>query len=39
MVMFIHKEDYYKKGESGIVRLSFDRKIQKFNEPQEISFF
>jgi replicative DNA helicase len=49
VVMFIHREDYYKKenntndsiteiivaknrnGENGIVRLSFDRKIQKFN--------
>jgi replicative DNA helicase len=49
VVMFIHREDYYKKenniddsvaeiiitknrnGESGIVRLSFDRRIQKFN--------
>jgi replicative DNA helicase len=48
VVMFIHREDYYKKenniddsvaeiivaknrnGESGIVRLMFDRKIQKF---------
>jgi replicative DNA helicase len=50
VVMFIHREDYYKKenntnnsiseiivaknrnGESGIVRLSFDRRIQKFSE-------
>jgi len=49
VVMFIHREDYYKKenniddsvaeiivtknrnGESGIVRLSFDRRIQKFD--------
>jgi replicative DNA helicase len=50
VVMFIHREDYYKKenntndsiteiivaknrnGESGIVRLSFDKRIQKFSE-------
>jgi len=49
VVMFLHREDYYKKenntndsiaeiivaknrnGESGIVRLSFDRRIQKFD--------
>jgi replicative DNA helicase len=50
VVMFIHREDYYKKenniddnvaeiivaknrnGESGKLRLSFDRRIQKFSE-------
>jgi replicative DNA helicase len=51
IVMFLHREDYYKKdrgaddntadiiiaknrnGENGIVRLGFDKKIQKFYHP------
>lgn len=55
VVMFIHREDYYKKenniddsiaeiivaknrnGESGMVRLSFDRRIQKFSSLLNLS--